>query len=86
VIPRAQAPDCFRSVACFQRCWGGTTEIENLLGIAAAERLCKVWMVRLFGRELALNDDRCFEILPERGFLPNGTPFAVVYLCNIPDA
>lgn len=32
--------------------------LENLLGMAAARRPCRVWVVRLFGRELALDDDR----------------------------
>jgi hypothetical protein len=44
-----------------------------------------VWVVRLFGRELALADDKCVEILRECGFLPNGHPFGVVQLCDIPD-
>lgn len=59
--------------------------LENLLGIRAAERPCKVWMVHLVGRELALNDDRCVEILRESGFLPNGRRFAVVQLGHVPD-
>jgi hypothetical protein len=42
-------------------------------------------VVRLFGRELALNDDRCVDILRECGFLPNGRSFAVVHFCDIPD-
>lgn len=46
---------------------------------------CKVWVVRLFGRELALNDDRCVETLRECGCLPNGRRFAVADLCRIPD-
>jgi hypothetical protein len=59
--------------------------LENLLGIVAAKRPCRVWIVRLFGRELALNDDRCLEILRECGFLPNGRPFAIVQFCGIPN-
>jgi len=59
--------------------------LESLLGIAAAKLQCRVWVVRLFGRELALNSDRCVEILPECGFLRDGTRFAVVQLCGIPD-
>jgi hypothetical protein len=58
--------------------------LESLLGIAAGKP-CSVWVVRLFDHELALNDDRCLEILRECGFLPNGRSFAVVHLCDIPD-
>jgi hypothetical protein len=60
-------------------------KLEDLLGIAAAKRPCKVWVVRPFGRELALDDDRCLEILRECGFLPNSRSFAIVHLCDIPD-
>ena len=60
-------------------------KLEDRFGIAAAQRPCKVWVVRLFGRELALNDDKCVEILRECGLLPDGRRFAVVYLCDIPD-
>lgn len=60
-------------------------KLENLLGIAAAKQPCKVWVSSLFGRELALNDDRCVEILRECGSLPNGRRFAIVQLCGIPD-
>lgn len=65
-----------------------TRRIDNLetrLGIVAAKRPCRAWVVRMFGRELALDDDRCLEILRECGFLPNGRPFAVVDLCGIPE-
>jgi len=50
----------------------------------AAKWPCRVWVVRLFGRELALDDDRCVEILRECGFLPDGRRFAVQF-CEIPD-
>lgn len=53
--------------------------LENLLGIATSKQPCKVWVVRLFGHELALNDDRCVEILRECGFLPDGRSFAVMH-------
>ena len=60
-------------------------KLEDRLGIATAKRPCRVWVVRLFGRELALNDDKCVEILRECGLLPSGRRFAVVHLCDIPD-
>src|SRR5580698_4797544 len=60
-------------------------KLEDLLGIAAAKHPCRAWVVHLFGRELALNDDRCVEILREGGFLPNGRRFAIVNLCDIPE-
>ena len=60
-------------------------KLEDLLGIAAAKHPCRVWGVRTFGRELAVDEDRCIDILRECGFLPNGTRFAVVQLCRVPD-
>jgi hypothetical protein len=38
----------------------------------------------LWGREFALDQDRCIEILGESGFLPK-TRFGVLSFCGIPD-
>jgi hypothetical protein len=44
----------------------------------------RLWVTVLWGREFALDQDRCIEILGECGFLPN-TRFGLVNLCGIPD-
>jgi hypothetical protein len=44
----------------------------------------RLWVVKLVGQKLALDQDRCIEILDERGLLPTGR-FGVVNLCGIPD-
>jgi len=44
----------------------------------------RLWFMNLVGGELALDLDRCAEILDECGFLPTGR-FGVVNLCGIPD-
>ena len=41
-------------------------------------------VVTAAGRGLALDQDRCIQILRECGFLPTG-PVGVVNLCQIPD-
>jgi len=41
-------------------------------------------VAKIFGRELALEQDRCIEILRECGFLPTDR-FGVVSFCGIPD-
>ena len=43
-----------------------------------------LWMACQAGWGLALDQDRCIEILGECGFLPTGR-FGVVNLCQIPD-
>jgi hypothetical protein len=43
-----------------------------------------LWVACQAGWGLALNQDRCIEILGECGFLPTGR-FGVVNLCQIPD-
>ena len=43
-----------------------------------------LWVACLAGWGLALDQDRCVEILGECGFLPTG-PVGVVSLCQIPD-
>ena len=55
------------------------------------QRLCpdvgqeqRIWVATLVGHKLALDTDRCVDILRESGFLPTGR-FGVVYLCGIPD-
>ena len=44
----------------------------------------RLWVAVIFGRELALDSDRCVDILRESGFLPTGR-FGIVSLCGIPD-
>ena len=44
----------------------------------------RLWVVQVVGRELALDSDRCVDILRECGFLPTGR-FGIVNLCGIPD-
>jgi hypothetical protein len=44
----------------------------------------RLWVTTLIGRELALDSDRCVDILGECGFLPAGR-FGIVSLCGIPD-
>ena len=55
------------------------------------DRLCPdqgqpqvLWVTNLVGREFALDQDRCVEILGECGLLPT-THFGVVNLCGIPE-
>ena len=43
-----------------------------------------LWVACLAGWGLALDQDRCIEILGECGFLPTGR-FGLVNLCQIPD-
>src|SRR5208282_1938089 len=43
-----------------------------------------LWVACLAGWGLALDQDRCIEILGESGFLPTGR-FGLVNLCQIPD-
>ena len=53
-------------------------------------RLCpdngqqRLWFMNLVNGELALDLDRCAEILDECGFLPKGR-FCIVNLCGVPD-
>ena len=44
----------------------------------------RIWVTTLVGREFALDQDRCIEILGECGFLPK-TRFGVLSFCGIPD-
>ena len=44
----------------------------------------RLWVTVIFGREFALDQDRCIEILGECGFLPR-TRFGVLSFCGIPD-
>ena len=44
----------------------------------------RLWVSLLVGRQLALDSERCVDILRECGFLPTGR-FGVVSLCGIPD-
>ena len=55
------------------------------------DRLCpdqghpqRLWVMKLVGREFALDLDRCSEILGECGFLPIGR-FGVLNFMDIPD-
>ena len=47
------------------------------------EKPQRLWVTRTVGEELALNDDRCIEILGECGFLPTGR-FGIVNVGQIP--
>ena len=44
----------------------------------------RFWVTVLVGREFALDQDRCIEILGESGFLPK-TRFGILSFCGIPD-
>jgi hypothetical protein len=44
----------------------------------------RLWVAVIVGREFALDQDRCIEILDECGFLPK-TRFGVLSFCGIPD-
>jgi hypothetical protein len=44
----------------------------------------RLWVANIFGRELALDQDRCIKILGECGFLPK-TRFGVLSFCGILD-
>lgn len=44
----------------------------------------RIWVPVIYGRELALDTNRCVDILRECGFLPK-TRFLVVSLTGIPD-
>jgi hypothetical protein len=44
----------------------------------------RIWVVTNAACKLALDEDRCVDILDECGFLPPG-PFGVVHLSGIPD-
>src|SRR5450432_3285124 len=48
------------------------------------EKFQRLWVACLVGWGLALDQDRCIEILGECGFLPTAR-FGVVNLCQIPD-
>ena len=56
--------------------------LESQFGLGPTEQLLLV--VTAAGRRLALDQDRCIQILRERGFLPTG-PVGVVNLGQIPD-
>ncbi len=58
-------------------------KLENGFGLGrGTER--KLWVVTIVGRQLALDQDTCVEILRKCGFLPTHR-FGVVNLGNIPD-
>jgi hypothetical protein len=44
----------------------------------------RFWVSVIFGREFALDQDKCIEILGEGGFLPK-TRFGVLHFSGIPD-
>jgi len=56
--------------------------LESQFGVAPTEQLLLV--VTAAGRGLALDQDRCIQILGECGFLPTG-PVGLVNLGQIPD-
>ena len=58
-------------------------KLENGLGLGPGTEQ-KLWMVTTVGRQLALDQDTCVEILRKCGFLPTDR-FGVVNLGNIPD-
>ena len=45
----------------------------------------RLWTVDRSDRKVALDGDRCIEILGECGFLPTGVRFGMVSLMDIPD-
>ena len=57
-------------------------KLEERFGTSNAEP--RIWVVTNAAVKLALDEDRCVEILDECGFLPPG-PFGVVHLSGIPD-
>jgi hypothetical protein len=58
-------------------------QLEDQFGPADG-KLCTVLVVCNLGQELALDQDRCVEILAECGFLPTG-PIGLVNICHIPN-
>ncbi len=58
-------------------------KLEDQFGTAQGEPPVLLVMSAV-ARELALDDDRCIQILRESGFLPTG-PFGLVNLWQIPD-
>lgn len=59
------------------------TTLEDQLGTAEGKRQL-LFVFHSAGWGLALDYDRCVEILRETGFLPTG-PTGLVNLCDIPD-
>ena len=60
------------------------TRVRKLENRFFDEKPQLLWVACLAGWGLALDQDRCIEILGECGFLPTGR-FGVVNLCQIPD-
>jgi len=59
-------------------------KLEDRFGTGDSQRISIRWVVYTAGRSLALDHDRCIQILDECGFLPK-CRFSVVNLCKIPD-
>jgi len=60
------------------------SRIRRLENRFSDETPLRLWVACLVGWGLALNQDRCIEILGECGFLPTGR-FGLVNLCGIPN-
>jgi hypothetical protein len=58
--------------------------VRKLENRCCNEKPQRLWVACLVGWGLALDRDRCIEILGECGFLPTAR-FGVVNLCQIPD-
>jgi hypothetical protein len=58
-------------------------KLEDQLAPAEGKGILAV--VSHAGWGLALDEDRCMQILRECGHLPTGKGFSVVFLCDIPD-
>ena len=52
--------------------------------VRLAAQKCRVWAVRDVYRKLALDTNRCLEILDECGYFPK-TRFAVAHFNKVPD-
>jgi hypothetical protein len=61
---------------------GRIRKLEHRLCAGGAKPI--IWVVTNAAVNLALDDERCVEILDACGFLPSG-PFGVVHLGGIPD-
>ena len=59
-------------------------KLEDRFWIENGKRQCTLLVLCQAGWGLALDRDRCIQILRECGFLPTG-PVGLVNLCEIPD-
>jgi len=59
-------------------------KLEDRFGTGDSQRISIRWVVYTAGRSLALDHDRCIQILDECRFLPIG-PVGLVNLCEVPD-